>query len=180
MRGQQCKQLIGDLFMQGLRQPPAGAERGGSGASDLSGARRPGGLASPSTDSYVIDPLFFPAAISASWPSAVPPTMRRSARHPALSFLRLYSRRGADGHRLNRSVARQHGSRHRPGGRDRHRHRRRTKWMMRGAADKLFINTARHRCHPGGRSLGTQQISAVVMCRCWSAARAGSWRHTHP
>ncbi len=52
-----------------------------------------------------------------------------------------------------------------------------TKVVPRGAADKLFINTAGIGAIPADIRWGRSRL-APVMC-CWSAARWGSWRH-HP
>ena len=52
-----------------------------------------------------------------------------------------------------------------------------TKVVPRGAADKLFINTAGIGAIPADVHWGRSRL-APVMC-CWSAARWGSWRH-HP
>lgn len=120
--GQAMQQLIGDLFMQAFANPWL-AEQEDQARLDLAALAAQGDRLAFSTDSYVIDPLFFPggnigklAVCGAANDVAV------SGVNPALSFLRLYSRRGAgDGH--PGSGGRQHG-RHRPGGRDRHRHRR--------------------------------------------------------
>ncbi len=120
--GQAMQQLIGDLFMQAFANPWL-AEQEDQARLDLAALAAQGDRLAFSTDSYVIDPLFFPGGnIRQAGRSAVPPTMWRSAApSPAIFPAALFSKRGwrwPPG-----SGGRQHG-RHRPGGRDRHRHRR--------------------------------------------------------
>jgi hydrogenase expression/formation protein HypE len=153
--GQAMQQLINRLFMEAFNNPWL-AEQEDQARIDLSTLTAQGDRLAFSTDSYVIDPLFFPAAISASWPSAVRPTMWRSAaQFRATSPAGLSSKRAADGDAHGRGQ--QHGAHRARGGiaivtGD-------TKVVQRGAADKLFINTAGMGAIPADIHWGAQQLS---------------------
>lgn len=118
--GQAMQQLIGDLFMQAFANPRL-AEQEDQARLDLAALAARDRLAF-STDSYVIDPLFFPGgnigklavcgtANDVAVSGAIP-------RYLSCGFILEEGWRWPPG-----SGGRQHG-RHRPGGRDRHRHRR--------------------------------------------------------
>jgi hydrogenase expression/formation protein HypE len=100
--------------------------------------------------------VLLPAVISASWPSAVQQTMWRSAaQFRAFSPAALSLKKGCPGHPEGR--CRQHGI-HGTGSRDRHRDRD-TKVVQRGAADKLFINTAGMGAIPADIHWGAGQLT---------------------
>ncbi len=116
------QQLIGDLFMQAFANPWL-AEQEDQARLDLAALAAQGDRLAFSTDSYVIDPLFFPGGnIGKLAVCGTANDVAVSGAIPRYLSCGFYSRRGAgDGH--PGSGGRQHG-RHRPGGRDRHRHRR--------------------------------------------------------
>ncbi len=76
--GQAMQQLIASLFMQAFANPWL-AEQEDQARLDLAQLTAQGDRLAFSTDSYVIDPLFSPAATSASWQYAAPLTTWRSA-----------------------------------------------------------------------------------------------------
>ncbi|STR69310.1 [NiFe] hydrogenase metallocenter assembly protein HypE [Raoultella ornithinolytica] len=97
--GQAMQQLIASLFMQAFANPWL-AEQEDQARLDLAQLTAQGDRLAFSTDSYVIDPLFFPR-----WRHRQAGSMRHrqrcggQRRPAALSLLRVYSRRGAgDGH----------------------------------------------------------------------------------
>lgn len=154
--GQAMQQLIGDLFMQAFANPAGGA--GGSGAPRSGGARRPGDRLAFSTDSYVIDPLFFPGgnigklavcgtANDVAVSGAIP-------RYLSCGFILEEGLEMATTEAVVASMAdtaRAAGIAIVTGD---------TKVVPRGAADKLFINTAGIGAIPADIRWGTQQISA--------------------
>jgi hydrogenase expression/formation protein HypE len=152
--GQAMQQLINRLFMEAFNNPWL-AEQEDQARIDLATLTAQGDRLAFSTDSYVIDPLFFPAAISASSPSAARPTTWRSAApFRATSPAGLSSKRGCRWRRSRRWSTAWHRAR---GGiaivtGD-------TKVVQRGAADKLFINTAGMGAIPADIHWGAQQLS---------------------
>lgn len=76
--GQAMQQLINRLFMEAFNNPWL-AEQEDQARIDLATLTAQGDRLAFSTDSYVIDPLFFLAAISASLPSAARQTTWPSA-----------------------------------------------------------------------------------------------------
>ncbi len=88
------QQLIASLFMQAFANPWL-AEQEDQARLDLAQLTAQGDRLAFSTDSYVIDPLFSPAATSASWRYAAPLTTWRSAVPcRAISPADLFSKRG--------------------------------------------------------------------------------------
>ena len=94
--GQAMQQLIASLFMQAFANPWL-AEQEDQARLDLAQLTAQGDRLAFSTDSYVIDPLFFPGGDIGSMRHRQRCGGQR--RPAALSLLRVYSRRGAgDGH----------------------------------------------------------------------------------
>lgn len=84
--GQAMQQLINSLFMEAFANPWL-AEQEDQARLDLAQLMAEGDRLAFSTDSYVIDPLFFPAATLANWPFAAPPTTLRSAARSRVTCL---------------------------------------------------------------------------------------------
>ena len=159
--GQAMQQLINRLFMEAFNNPWL-AEQEDQARIDRAfrwTATMVTGWAS-STDSYVIDPLFFPEAISASSPSA--------ARQNDVAVSGAISRYLSCGFILEEGLpmetltavvnsmahtAREAGIAIVTGD---------TKVVQRGAADKLFINTAGMGAIPADIHWGAQQLSASI------------------
>lgn len=170
--GQAMQQLIGDLFMQAFANPWL-AEQEDQARLDLA-ALAAGDRLAFSTDSYVIDPLFFPGgnigklavcgtANDVAVSGAIP-------RYLSCGFILEEGLEMATTEAVVASMAdtaRAAGIAIVTGD---------TKVVPRGA-DKLFINTAGIGAIPADVRWGRSRL-APVMC-CWSAARWGSWRH-HP
>lgn len=76
--GLAMQQLINSLFMEAFANPWL-AEQEDQARLELAQLAAEGDRLAFSTDSYVIDPLFSPAAISANWRFAARPTTWRSA-----------------------------------------------------------------------------------------------------
>lgn len=74
--GRAMQQLLDTLFLP-LFSNPALDEREDQARLPLSVFNQHGDRLAFTTDSYVIDPIFSPVAILASWPYAVPPTIWR-------------------------------------------------------------------------------------------------------
>lgn len=92
--GQAMQQLINSLFMEAFANPWL-AEQEDQARLELAQLVAEGDRLAFSTDSYVIDPLFFPAVTSANWRSAVPPmTSPSAAQFLAISPAVLSSKKG--------------------------------------------------------------------------------------
>ncbi|HEP1064863.1 TPA: hydrogenase expression/formation protein HypE [Klebsiella aerogenes] len=155
--GQAMQQLIGELFMQAFANPWL-AEQEDQARLDLAGLAAQGDRLAFSTDSYVIDPLFFPGgdigklavcgtANDVAVSGAVP-------RYLSCGFILEEGLEMATLEAVVRSMAttaQQAGIAIVTGD---------TKVVPRGAADKLFINTAGIGAIPGDIHWGAQQISA--------------------
>ena len=155
--GQAMQQLIGELFMQAFANPWL-AEQEDQARLDLAGLTTQGDRLAFSTDSYVIDPLFFPGgdigklavcgtANDVAVSGAVP-------RYLSCGFILEEGLEMATLEAVVRSMAttaQQAGIAIVTGD---------TKVVPRGAADKLFINTAGIGAIPGDINWGAQQISA--------------------
>ena len=153
--GKAMKDLIDDVFVARLRQPAAGAA-GGPGAFDLAELARHGDRLAFTTDSYVVDPLFFPGGDIGKL--AVCGTVNDLAvggATPLYLSCAVIIEEGVAG----RSAA--------PGRAHRWRARRAdagvaivtgdTKVVDKGACDKLFITTTGHRRDPAGVDLGAHR-----------------------
>ncbi len=92
--GRAMQQLINSLFMEAFANPWL-AEQEDQARLDLAQLVAEGDRLAFSTDSYVIDPLFFPrAVISASWRFAAQPmTLRSVALFRAISPVALSSKK---------------------------------------------------------------------------------------
>ena len=155
--GQAMQQLIGELFMQAFANPWL-AEQEDQARLDLAGLAAQGDRLAFSTDSYVIDPLFFPGgdigklaicgtANDVAVSGAVP-------RYLSCGFILEEGLEMATLEAVVRSMAttaQQAGIAIVTGD---------TKVVPRGAADKIFINTAGIGAIPGDIHWGAQQISA--------------------
>ena len=155
--GQAMQQLIGELFMQAFANPWL-AEQEDQARLDLAGLAAQGDRLAFSTDSYVIDPLFFPGcdigklavcgtANDVAVSGAVP-------RYLSCGFILEEGLEMATLEAVVRSMAttaQQAGIAIVTGD---------TKVVPRGTADKIFINTAGIGAIPGDIHWGAQQISA--------------------
>lgn len=91
--GQAMQQLINSLFMEAFANPWL-AEQEDQARLDLAQLVAEGDRLAFSTDSYVIDPLFFLAVTSASWRFAAPRmTLRSVALFRAISPVALSSKK---------------------------------------------------------------------------------------
>ena len=163
--GQAMQQLINRLFMEAFNNPWL-AEQEDQARIDLAALTAHGDRLAFSTDSYVIDPLFFPGGdIGKLADLRHGKRRRRQRRGPPLPLLRLYPRRrAADGDARRRwstawrTPPARRGSPSSPAT---------PRWCGRGAADKLFINTAGMGAIPVRHPLGRgQQLCAGRPADC--------------
>lgn len=168
------QQLIGDLFMQAFANPRL-AEQEDQARLDLAALAARGDRLAFSTDSYVIDPLFFPGgnigklavcgtANDVAVSGAIP-------RYLSCGFILEEGWRWPPRKRWSPAWPTPPGRQGSPSSPAT------LKWCRAASADKLFINTAGIGAIPADVHWGRSRL-APVMC-CWSAARWGSWRH-HP
>ncbi len=160
--GQAMQQLIGDLFMQAFANPWL-AEQEDQARLDLAALAAQGDRLAFSTDSYVIDPLFFPGGnIGKLAVCGTANDVAVSGAIPRYLSCGFILEEGLEMATLEAVVASMADTARAAGiaivTGD-------TKVVPRGAADKLFINTA-------GIGAGGRSRLAPVMC-CWSAARWG-------
>ena len=149
--GRAMRDLIDDVFVSALRQPAARRRWRTRRASRWPRSRALGDRLAFTTDSYVVDRrCSSPAATSARWRSAAPSTTWRWRRAAAVPVVRPDHRgRPAELEALRRVVA-QHGA-HAPKPPALQIVTGDTKVVERGAADRLFINTAGIGVMPAGR-----------------------------
>ena len=153
--GQAMQQLIGDLFMQAFANPWL-AEQEDQARLDLAALAAQGDRLAFSTDSYVIDPLFFPGgnigklavcgtandvAVSGAIPRYLSCGFILEEGLPLPELQRVVASMAA--------TAQQAGIRIATGD---------TKVVQRGAADKVFINTAGIGVIPSGLNWAAQNI----------------------
>ena len=155
--GQAMQQLIGDLFMQAFANPWL-AEQEDQARLDLAQLSAQGDRLAFSTDSYVIDPLFFPGGnIGKLAVCGTANDVAVSGALPRYLSCGFILEEGLEMATLEAVVnsmaqtAREAGIAIVTGD---------TKVVPRGAADKLFINTAGIGVIPTGIRWGAQQISA--------------------
>lgn len=162
------QQLIGDLFMQAFANPWL-AEQEDQARLDLAALAAQGDRLAFSTDSYVIDPLFFPGGnIGKLAVCGTANDVAVSGAIPRYLSCGFILEEGLEMATLEAVVASMADTARAAGiaivTGD-------TKVVPRGAADKLFINTAGIGAIPADIRWGRSRL-APVMC-CWSAARWG-------
>ncbi|HBW2221605.1 hydrogenase expression/formation protein HypE [Klebsiella quasipneumoniae] len=155
--GQAMQQLIGDLFMQAFANPWL-AEQEDQARLDLAALAAQGDRLAFSTDSYVIDPLFFPGGnIGKLAVCGTANDVAVSGAIPRYLSCGFILEEGLEMATLEAVVASMADTAQAAGiaivTGD-------TKVVPRGAADKLFINTAGIGAIPADVRWGTQQISA--------------------
>ncbi|MFU1775759.1 formate hydrogenlyase transcriptional activator FlhA [Klebsiella pneumoniae] len=155
--GQAMQQLIGDLFMQAFANPWL-AEQEDQARLDLAALAAQGDRLAFSTDSYVIDPLFFPGGnIGKLAVCGTANDVAVSGAIPRYLSCGFILEEGLEMATLEAVVASMADTARAAGiaivTGD-------TKVVPRGAADKLFINTAGIGAIPADVHWGTQQISA--------------------
>ena len=155
--GQAMQQLIGDLFMQAFANPWL-AEQEDQARLDLAALAAQGDRLAFSTDSYVIDPLFFPGGnIGKLAVCGTANDVAVSGAIPRYLSCGFILEEGLEMATLETVVAGMADTARAAGiaivTGD-------TKVVPRGAADKLFINTAGIGAIPADIRWGTQQISA--------------------
>ncbi len=155
--GQAMQQLIGDLFMQAFANPWL-AEQEDQARLDLAALAAQGDRLAFSTDSYVIDPLFFPGGnIGKLAVCGTANDVAVSGAIPRYLSCGFILEEGLEMATLEAVVASMADTARAAGVAivtgD-------TKVVPRGAADKLFINTAGIGAIPADVHWGTQQISA--------------------
>ncbi|HGK4166212.1 TPA: formate hydrogenlyase transcriptional activator FlhA [Klebsiella pneumoniae] len=155
--GQAMQQLIGDLFMQAFANPWL-AEQEDQARLDLAALAAQGDRLAFSTDSYVIDPLFFPGGnIGKLAVCGTANDVAVSGAIPRYLSCGFILEEGLEMATLEAVVASMADTARAAGiaivTGD-------TKVVPRGAADKLFINTAGIGAIPADVRWGTQQISA--------------------
>ena len=155
--GQAMQQLIGDLFMQAFANPWL-AEQEDQARLDLAALAAQGDRLAFSTDSYVIDPLFFPGGnIGKLAVCGTANDVAVSGAIPRYLSCGFILEEGLEMATLEAVVASMADTARAAGiaivTGD-------TKVVPRGAADKLFINTAGIGAIPADIRWGTQQISA--------------------
>lgn len=172
--GQAMQQLIGDLFMQAFANPRL-AEQEDQARLDLAALAARGDRLAFSTDSYVIDPLFFPGgnigklavcgtANDVAVSGAIP-------RYLSCGFILEEGLEMATPKRWSPAWPTPPGRQGSPSSPAT------LKWCR--AARRISCLLTPPASAPSRRTFtGGRSRLAPVMC-CWSAARWGSWRH-HP
>ncbi len=155
--GQAMQQLIGDLFMQAFANPWL-AEQEDQARLDLAALAAQGDRLAFSTDSYVIDPLFFPGGnIGKLAVCGTANDVAVSGAIPRYLSCGFILEEGLEMATLERIVASMAATAAAAGitivTGD-------TKVVPRGAADKVFINTAGIGSIPAGVNWGMRQIAA--------------------